>query len=76
MKYIIFSNRQAIIFSRDIEHRDMAQQTYGVNRVFSAGFVTKHNDQIKCYGKSTSLDVDSKPEQDKAIIETFLSLGG
>lgn len=76
MKYIIFTDRKVIVFSRDIEHRDMAQQTYGVNRVFSAGFVTKHNDQIKCHGKSTSLEVDSNPEQDKAIIETFLSLGG
>jgi hypothetical protein len=76
MKYIIFTNRQVIIFSRDIEHRDMAEQTQGTNRVLSAGFVTKHNDKIKCYGKSTSLDIDSRPEHDKAIIETFLSIGG
>lgn len=75
MKYIIFIDHQVIIFSRNIEHRDIAEQTQGANRVFSAGFVTKHNGQIKCYGNSTSLDIESRPEHDKAIIETFLSMG-
>lgn len=77
-KYII-ADGSAIIFSAAIQHSDMAR---GMGRIDGAGFVdfrTEVDDYgetiIKAfaYGKSTSLDIESRPEQDSMILTSQIT---
>ena len=70
-KYVIV-NGSAIVFSAAIQHKDMV----GYNeKCEGAGFVNFHykegdDDHIyaKCYGKSISLGIESRPEEDSRIV--------
>lgn len=73
-KYVIV-NGCAIVFSAAIQHRDMV----GYNeKCEGAGFVRfvsetdpQYGDIIivaKCYGKSVSLGIESRPEEDSRIV--------
>jgi hypothetical protein len=72
-KYII-ADGSAIIFSAAIQHSDMAR---GMGRIDGAGFVNFSTEidsygetiiKAFAYGKSTSLGIESRPEEDSAII--------
>jgi hypothetical protein len=73
-KYVIVGG-SAIVFSAAIQHRDMV----GYNeKCEGAGFVRfvaetdpTYGDTIvvaKCYGKSVSLGIESRPEEDSRIV--------
>ncbi len=75
-KYVIFQTpdgEQAVIFpSETIFHDEMASH-FSTFEVVSAGFVgIDQNGKIKCSGKSTSLDVGSRGEDDEIIIQRQL----
>jgi hypothetical protein len=74
VKYVIV-NGCAIVFSAAIQHKDMV----GYNeKCEGAGFVRfdtetdpTYGDTIivaKCYGKSVSLGIESRPEEDSRIV--------
>ena len=72
-KYVII-NGSAIVFSAAIQHREMVG--YG-EKCEGAGFVRfiveKDEDGIdivkaRCYGKSISLGIESRPEEDSKIV--------
>jgi hypothetical protein len=74
VKYVIV-NGCAIVFSAAIQHKDMV----GYNeKCEGAGFVRfdtetdpTYGDTIivaKCYGKSISLGIESRPEEDSRIV--------
>jgi hypothetical protein len=72
-KYVIVEG-SAIVFSAAIQHKAMV----GYNKKCDgAGFVTfkiskdSYGDDVitaHCYGKSISLDIESRPEQDSEIV--------
>ena len=72
-KYVIV-NGSGIIFSAAIQHKDMVGHN---EKCEGAGFVSfavekdSYGDDIivaKCYGKSISLDIESRPEKDSKIL--------
>jgi hypothetical protein len=68
-KYILIDRIKTVLFSHAIEHVDEAN---GRN-VTSAGFCRIGVDAVgklyvECFGRSTSLDIDSNPERDAVII--------
>ncbi len=72
-KYII-ADGSAIIFPAAIQHSDMAK---GMGRIDGAGFVDFRTEvdsygetiiKAFAYGKSTSLGIESRPEQDSMIL--------
>jgi hypothetical protein len=77
-KYIIADGR-AIVFSPAIQHSDMAR---GFGEIAGAGFVsfgTKEDEYgetiitAHCYGKSVSLDIDSRGDIDSKIVTRQIS---
>lgn len=68
-KYIIVDRVKMVLFSHGIEHIDEAN---GRN-VTSAGFCQIWSDEtgvgVRCFGRSTSLDIDSNPQRDAVIIK-------
>ena len=87
-KYIVirgmFGSEEIIIFSSVLDHKTVA----GNWHVISAGFIsfdiqTKHNpdnpyDPVErkiighCYGKSTTLGIDSRPKEDSILANILL----
>lgn len=65
LKYVIIDNFKPIIFDVTFLHKDIA----GNYNVTSAGFI---NNNI-CFGRSDSLDIDSK-ETDLRIIKNYFKL--
>ena len=79
VKYVIVGG-SAIVFSAAIQHKDMV----GYNeKCEGAGFVhfatetdPTYGDTIivaKCYGKSVSLGIESRPEEDSRILTRQLT---
>jgi len=70
MKYIIFKGyicEEPVIFSKLQSHKDMAEKLSSLGKPVSAGFI---DEAMYAYGKSTSLDIESRP-QDTEIIDNF-----
>lgn len=76
-KYIIFDsglNDEIVIFSDMQEHAHIAR---GLGMIVSAGFISigfNEDGQLdaSCFGKSVSLDVESRPEIDSKIARKAL----
>jgi hypothetical protein len=77
MKYIVFLDGSAIIFSKTTSHKWMA----GDKIVRSAGFCTvetyrnQYDDiraKVQVYGKSDTLGVESNPADAKILEEMFI----
>jgi hypothetical protein len=80
IKYIIvnagFGTEAPILFSELLKHNEVA----GNRQVISAGFVQIHAEEkdgeqvfvATCYGESTSLDIQSRPEEDSKIVTSQL----
>jgi hypothetical protein len=89
MKYICVEKedgkQEIIVFPKTIDHDVMAESvgrmknsTYGNwkrewRTPVSAGFVTM---DWKCYGRSETLDLDSRPEEDTEILQNHFPFGG
>jgi hypothetical protein len=73
MKYVVVSGgfgEYIIVFTSMMQHSDMRQ----IGNIVSAGFVG-HSDMHKCgfytYGRSTSLNLDSRPE-DQILLDMMM----
>jgi hypothetical protein len=74
-KYIVVDNGLAdafILFPMMYNHSDVARAFPGT--VISAGFVLDFGDGrgFQCYGKSISLNISSRPEEDEALLRKQL----
>lgn len=77
MKYIVFEDGSAIVFAENQDHIKMANN----KPVRSAGFCwvettrNQYDDLVfkdcVCYGRSDSLNVDSRPDDKDVIREVF-----
>lgn len=70
LKYINFEHIGLVIFEPTVEHRQM--QLIVGRKALSAGFCSFPNEdevgnQPRCYGKSTSLNLDSSPKDTPAL---------
>ena len=73
MKYIVFTDNTAVIFSNMIDHRSMA-----IKPVHSAGFciIETYRNQFDdisvstctCYGRSETLNKSADPDHDRIVI--------
>jgi len=75
-KYIIVDQsgiEVAIIFNPLITHADMAANFGGKSKVLGAGFccVELHTEQMRAFGRSDSLGIDSTPEDTKVLNKLF-----
>lgn len=78
LKYIVVSDyegiERAIVFDPKIVHRDVAKihsASHGP-RVISAGFCTLFP-EVRAYGESESLRLESRPVEDTGILAAMLS---
>jgi len=76
MKYIIvegaYNYPTSYIFPESIQHNAMASEVVGGTKVLGAGFVSFTKDGLQCWGRSVSLDIDSRLEIDTKIINREL----
>lgn len=83
MKYITVKNEEGtvypVIFPPTLTHKDVARAVQGLfhregfrTEPESAGFVDEI--ECRCYGKSESMGIGSKPEQDQTVITGDWSL--
>jgi len=66
-KYIIVQDgglELPVIFSPLLKHSEVA----GQRRIVAAGFCDISNNEVACWGKSVSLDIESRPEEDAKLI--------
>lgn len=89
MKYIIYKGDwgliKPVIFDSSIGHFEMAVkvissaywETEGELRhlIISAGFVIWTDDGVQCFGRSTTLDLSSREEEDSNMINLMLGRG-
>ena len=76
-KYIVIDPNIMIVFPKHIGHDTVAAK-FGTDKVLSAGFFTartnKDNDtETHCWGKSVSLGIESRPEEDTKIARNQFS---
>lgn len=57
-KYIVFDEVNIVIFPNHVEHANFAFNNQFLGRPTSAGFI---RNSFECYGKSVSLELESKP---------------
>ncbi len=65
MKYIIYDTglyESVMIFDHITQHVDVAQRIHSIESVVSAGFISVVDGKFQCFGRSLSLDIDSRPE--------------
>lgn len=86
MKYIILGRTKYVgerpyIFSELDQHVDVAILMVGEmcsqqlkDMIVGAGFVSHTRDGMQCWGRSESLDVDSRPEEDSKLINRFFDI--
>jgi hypothetical protein len=68
VKYIVFEDNALgaetiVVFPGNIQHQQMGMVP---GRKISAGFV--HTESMSCFGKSVSLDLKSRPEEDTKLL--------
>lgn len=79
MKYIVIQTASyalPFIFSDISVHKDVATDltyNYPDAKVVGAGFVSVINNKFSCWGRSVSLRVPSRGEEDAAILNQMLS---
>lgn len=77
MKYIVINNsgfEEPVMFGETMTHSDVALALAGFDatNIVSAGFVVGNSEGLTCYGRSVSLDKDSRPEEDTKLINRML----
>lgn len=69
LKYVMINGCLPILFHKSIEHKKFKD----IGKITSAGFVNVYKDEtVMVYGKSVSLDIESKEEEDEKWIERLL----
>lgn len=72
MKYIVYEQfgglEVVILFPQFLEHKDVAYVLTSRTKLVSAGFVKLINGEFHVSGKSTSLNLSSRPEDTDLII--------
>lgn len=78
MKYVLvetpgFGLETMIIFPSTLEHRAMAVH----GKPISAGFIRRTSNEsnksgFRCYGRSVSLNLDSRPDEDQYFLDRLL----
>lgn len=73
MKYIVYEHMMGmevpVVFSTMQNHDDVLKK---IHNPIGAGFCRLENGRFICYGKSTSLDLDSRGEKDSDILNIML----
>ena len=63
-----------VIFSPGLTHADVAYKLgWREDSIVSAGFIKVDPESICCFGRSISLDKDSKPEEDREKIARIIT---
>ena len=75
MKYVVLQEHKfehIIAFSKCLNHNDVAAKMN--MKPISAGFVDFSGDELRCYGRSETLNMKSRPDADALLIlnEFFL----
>jgi len=68
-KYIVVDDlfcENIIVFGHELIHHNVAIK-FGLENIISAGFVTFTDKGPECYGRSTSLKRNSRPEEDTKL---------
>lgn len=74
MKYVVLDdglNDNIIVFPETIQHSSFAMFS---GTILSAGFISYTDGKWSCWGKSISLGLDSRPEEDSDIANRMLKL--
>lgn len=73
-KYIVWDGcgKQAVVFDDLINHSDMAR-ALGMEKVLGAGFCYLDDGAFHSYGKSISLNIHSRGQDDDKILNEKLS---
>ena len=73
-KYIVWDDEfpQAVIFSETINHSDMAR-ALRMGNILGAGFCNTDSDRYICYGKSVSLNKQSRGPDDEKVLNKWFS---
>ncbi len=77
MKYIRYDTglyESVIIFDHITQHQEVAQKMRSIESVVSAGFVDIVDGKFRCYGRSISLDIGSKPIEDAAYVNRIMGV--
>lgn len=74
VKYIRTKDNEIIVFGEIMKHSD-----FKILNPISAGFISfginkEGNPTCSCYGRSISLDLDSKPEEDTILAKSQLGM--
>lgn len=69
LKYIRYDEDRFMIFPVSQTHAEMAS---GLIDIISAGFMRVADGQVHCHGRSVSLDIDSRPEEDARMLQIRL----
>lgn len=70
MKYIVFEGDEMIIFSNTMKHEKVAE-IFGLLPI-SAGRIYADPDTCQCYGRSDTLDIDSRKEIDTKLLQDLI----
>lgn len=71
-KYVITGAGEAILFPYSIMHIYAAGLSSGARRPLGAGFCDISNGVVNCFGRSDSLNIDSRGDLDALVIsETY-----
>ena len=72
LKYVITENKEFVIFSETLQHKDIARAMQGTP--ISAGFVMREsNGTFTCSDESMTLDLQSRGKLDEDIINEALN---
>lgn len=79
LKYLIYEKggiQYPVLFSKIEDHLEIAQRITGFPypTIPGAGFVSIGSDGFVCYGKSVTLNVESRGDVDAKIMERHLTL--
>ena len=69
-KYIILDQGfpEPILFAETLNHSDVADALGGRGKVLGAGFCYIQDNKYVCYGKSTSLKMVSRGDEDSKVL--------
>lgn len=74
-KYIVIDTFDAVeipvVFSELMTHKDVAERLRG-RKVHGAGVCYVADNEYHCFGRSESLNVDSRKEKDSDVLNRFL----
>ena len=72
-KYIIIDRVKYVLFAHGIEHIDEANGRNVTSAGFCDIYVDENGINIRCHGRSESLNIPSNPVRDAAIISKIAS---